>query len=668
MKKTSSYVLVGIIIVCASILAGCSEKITDSDKSPALSIHFSEKASVASLVSAIDTYQVIVTAPDLERIVAPLVYQDGYLLGQVIVPAGRARTFTVEARNKDGVVLFRGISTIDIPNFGRITLDIALEPVVPVIYATPRGQKGTLGGNFEVDIYLAHFPAVGEVHTQITLSEGPLDVTAVTRGAGVRTNAPEDILIAGGTIFYAVQAATAGSSPFVTSTGDIHLATISLSSDADWPINAVQSMISPRVTQLYDVNGAQLTPGSIYADQSSISLMGDRWQAAYGGAGGEVGFDVIATADGGFVIAGVTNSFGAGGTDVYLMKVNAFGSVLWEKTYGTSANDWGNAAAATNDGGFVIAGYTTGDLQVGTNGDAYLVKTDAAGNMVWEGRYGGDLAARANDVLATPDGGYMLIGSIYSPINGNWDMYAVKTDASGVMQWENNFGGNNDEGGNDVKRLPSGGYFLSGWTESYGAGSSDMYLVRIDDSGTMLWDTTFGGEGNDGANAAVLTADGNLLLSGWTTSYGNGFEDIYLLLADTAGAFIGQRTYGGANLDDGVAVIPDGSGGFIVAGLTYSLGAGSADVYVLRLDNAANVLWQKTYGGTGHEGAMTVAATLDGNYIVSGWTGDDIYVIKIDGSGNVAPLGLAEGPIVIRPSIPIVHSPQLRDGLGRNIK
>ena len=251
------------------------------------------------------------------------------------------------------------------------------------------------------------------------------------------------------------------------------------------------------------------------------------WEKTFGGSAWDGAESVQQTTDDGYIIAGTTESYGAGGGDVYLIKTDASGNTEWEKTFGSSAWDGAYSAQQTTDGGYIVAG---GTESYGAGGaDVYLIKTDASGNKEWEKTFGGSDYDEAYSVQQTTDDGYIIAGYICSGSAGPGDFYLVKTDASGNTEWEKTFGGSSDEYALSVVQTTDGGYIMAGATASYGAGNYDGYLIKTDASGNTEWEKTFGGSSGDSATSVQQTTDDGYIVAGDTYSYGAGAADVYLV-------------------------------------------------------------------------------------------------------------------------------------------
>ena len=367
------------------------------------------------------------------------------------------------------------------------------------------------------------------------------------------------------------------------------------------------------------LGGTGLTPG---------------WSTTYGGASADVALSVVPTADGGYVLGGRTASFGAGYYDGWLGKTDAHGILQWNQTYGSTGGDYGAAAVATADGGYALAGFTY-SFGAGME-DYWLVKTSANGTMEWQRTYGGANADWALSAVQTEDGGYALAGSTYSFGAGGWDAWLVKTYADGTFQWGLTYGGAADDHGHCVIQTADGGYALAGYTDSFGSGGYDAWLVKTNVNGVLEWQRAHGGPGSEEARVVVQTADGGYALACTTDSFGAGFYDAWLVKTYADGTFQWGLTYGGAGMDYASAVIQTGEGGYAVAGYTASFGAGLDDAWLVKTDAQGNMQWNRTYGGSLFDYAHAVVPTRDGGYVLAGSTDSggaglsDVWLVKTE--------------------------------------
>jgi hypothetical protein len=366
------------------------------------------------------------------------------------------------------------------------------------------------------------------------------------------------------------------------------------------------------------------------------------WTKTYGGSSNDNGYSVAQTSDGGYIIAGETYSYGAGGNDVYLIKTDADGDTLWTRTYGGSGWDAGLSVVQTGDGGYI----TTGSIEdfPHSNADIYLIKTDANGNTLWTKTYGGSDDDVGYSVAVTSDGGYIIAGVAHSDRAGNVpsDVYLIKTDADGDTLWTRTYGGSGWDYGYSVAVTNDGGYIITGETGSYGTGGYAVYFIKTDVNGDTLWTKTFGGNDDsdmDWGNSVVQTSDGGYIIAGVTGS--DRHLDVSFIKTDSNGDTLWTKAYGGSGNDRGNSVAVTKDGGYIIAGETYSYGAGGNDVYLIKTDADGDTLWTRTYGGSGWDYGFSVAQTSDGGYIITGGTHSygagevDVYLIKLGPEGTV---------------------------------
>ena len=312
--------------------------------------------------------------------------------------------------------------------------------------------------------------------------------------------------------------------------------------------------------------------------------------------------------------------------------------LLWDQTFGGSDYDVGNSVQQTADGGYVITGFTT---SYGAGGsDVWLIKTDASGNKQWDKTFGGSDSDRGNSVQQTADGGYVITGGTYSYGAGGGDVWLIKTDASGNKQWDKTFGGSDWDAGYSVQQTADGGYVITGTTFSYGAGVGDVWLIKTDAPGNKLWDRTFGGLYDDFGLSVQQTADGGYVVAGSTFSYGAGGRDVWLVKTDASGNKQWDKTFGGSGSDYGISVQQTAEGGYVITGETNSYGAGNYDVWLIKTDALGNKQWDQTFGGSSDDNGRSVQQTADGGYVITGSTfsygagGGDVWLIKTDALGN----------------------------------
>ena len=351
------------------------------------------------------------------------------------------------------------------------------------------------------------------------------------------------------------------------------------------------------------------------------------FQKTFGGTGSDAGVSCLQTIDGGYVITGLIENFGAGGTDIILIKTDALGDTLWTKTFGGSNDDGGRSFQQTRDSGFIITGFSVSFNNI------YLIKTNSTGNLLWTKTFGGTGSPEGESVIQTSDGGYFISGD-GSNIN------LIKTDANGDTLWTRNFGGTGPCKTYSVQQTNDGGYVITGYAHG-SVTSVDYYLLKLNATGDSLWSKTYGSMGDEEGRSLIQTNDGGYMIAGNTIfGFGATGEDIYLLKLDSSGNVLWSKTYGGINEDRAYSIVQTADMGFIISGSTMSFGAGDKDVYLLKTDSNGIVQWSKTFGGSGWDEARSVRKAADGGYIITGFSasfnaGDfDIYLIKTDANGN----------------------------------
>jgi hypothetical protein len=402
---------------------------------------------------------------------------------------------------------------------------------------------------------------------------------------------------------------------------------------------------------------------SLFAFASRIQLTkaaeppATEWTHPYGGANWDGAQSLVQAGDGGYVMAGSTLSYGAGGYDFLLVKTDANGNMQWNKPYGGSNDDMAYSVVQASDGGYAIAGWTK-SYRVG-GPDFCLVKTDASGNTQWSRTYGGTGSNYARSVVRTSDGGYAIAG--FTSPGGSFNFMLVKTDASGNMQWSKTYGGDYWERAYSVVQTSDGGYALAGYTESYGAGSEDFWLVKTDSSGNMQWNKAYGGTNIDDAYSVVQTSDGGYALAGDTASHIYGKTEAWLVKTDTSGNMQWSQTYGMPVEIDifAYSVVQGSDGGYALAGQDWNLilgdpNYGKSDFWLAKTDASGNIEWSKTEGGTGSEYAYSLVQTSDGGYALAGVTNSfgagnsDFWLVKIAPSNGGPPVDCG-WPVLVAP-------------------
>jgi hypothetical protein len=307
----------------------------------------------------------------------------------------------------------------------------------------------------------------------------------------------------------------------------------------------------------------------------------------------------------------------------------------WNRTFGGHYGDGVWSIQETNDGGYLLAGYTSSR---GEGSDLWLVKVDSEGRSLWNRIFGGSGEDAGYFVQNTRDGGSIITGSTKSYGVGEERLWLLKADSNGSKQWDRTFGGfvsSAGDGGWSVNETDDGGYIVTGYTKSYGAGGKDLWLIKTDSAGKKQWDKTFGGSEDDVGMSVIQAADGGYIVAGRTASYGSGKDDIWLLKTDFEGRELWNRTFGGA-LDDVGFLVVELDDGYAIVGRTESGSEGKRAI-LIKTDLLGTKKWETAYmkESTG----ISVQRTSDGGFIIAGRidspkTGKDAILIKTDPSGR----------------------------------
>ncbi len=334
------------------------------------------------------------------------------------------------------------------------------------------------------------------------------------------------------------------------------------------------------------------------------------WNQTYGGNQSDHIRSIEQTSDGGYIAVGFTRSFGASNWDFWLIKTGGYGNVEWNKTYGGASTDAGRSVQQTSDGGYIAVGLTMSD-------DLWLVKTDAYGNMEWNKTYGGSGYDDGYSVEQTSDGGYIVAGATSSYGAGSTDYWLLKTDVFGELEWNKTYGGNQPDGAHDVHQTSDGGYIVVGRADSFKTGIFDgeIWLVKTDEYGNVSWGWLSGWPDWDFADSVEQTSDGGYIVAGTRFSSYDTRYDFWLLKFYPNGTLDWNSVYARSGTSEDVAnsVQQTSDGGYVVAG-------GWGDFWLVKTDGAGNVEWNKSYGGAGSETAYSVQQTSDGGYIAAGDT------------------------------------------------
>jgi hypothetical protein len=347
------------------------------------------------------------------------------------------------------------------------------------------------------------------------------------------------------------------------------------------------------------------------------------WFQTYGGKYDDWCGQAQETADGGYVIVGTSDSFPVLNRNIYLIKTDKDGNMMWSKEYGSKySNEKGNAVQQTSDGGYIIAGEIETYDDVGWRRYyTYLLKTDSLGDTLWIGKYESHHYDQDISVLQTKDGGYIVLGR-----------KLIKVDAEGKEEWEKSYEGY------DIQGTSDNGFIIAGRNEISKSGHvvyPDLYITKINECGDLLWQKIYGGRYGEEGFSVQQTKDGGYIVVGEKDSYGAGVFDVYLLKTDKNGDTLWTRTYGGEDDDVGNSVLQTSDGGYIIAGWTDSFDARTWDIYLIKIDEKGDTLWTFIYGRKLNDRGSSIFETSDGGYVIAGITNSfgagefDIFLMKV---------------------------------------
>ena len=419
-----------------------------------------------------------------------------------------------------------------------------------------------------------------------------------------------------------------------------------------------------------------------------------QWQKCLGGIGYDQAQSIQPTTDGGYIMAGWTDSADGdvtgnhGSQDAWGVKISNTGSVQWQKVLGGTGSDYSTSIQPTPDGGYIVAGWTSstdGDITGNHGGyDAWVVKLSSTGSLQWQKALGGTADEYAESIQPTTDGGYIVAGYTLSNNgdvtgnHGNNDAWVVKLSSTGSLQWQKALGGTGYDSAFSIQPTTDGGYIVAGYTSSTDGdvtgnhGNQDAWVVKISSTGGLQWQKALGGSATDQAFSMQSSPDGGYIIAGYSNSIngdvtGNhGSQDVWVVKLNSTGSLQWQKALGGTSDDQAKSVQPTSDGGYIVAGITGSFDGnvtgnhGGQDAWVVKLNSTGSLQWQKALGGTNGDYAKSIQPTPDGGCIVAGYnfstngdvTGNhgsyDAWVVKL--GPELSTPGFVKEAIVVFPN------------------
>jgi len=362
------------------------------------------------------------------------------------------------------------------------------------------------------------------------------------------------------------------------------------------------------------------------------------WVAAYGGGDFDAARSVQEIASGGYIVTGETG-FGEGNGDYWVLNLNLDGAVNWEKSYGGTEADAAESIWQTTDDGYVVAGesmsFGAGEF------DTWVLKLGDTGTIEWQRAYGGADWELARSVQQTSDGGYIVAGSTSSFGAGLSDLWVLKLDSSGAIEWHYAYGGTDYDEAKAVRQTSDGGYIVAGFTGSFGAGNNDFWILKLTDAGAPSWQKTYGGNWDEEAKSIQATFDGGYIVLGDTMSFGVGWADIWVLKLNSDGTVAWEKTYGIQDSQSNAnAIEQTADGGYIVAGDNGGGGAG-IHYWLLKLNSTGGIQWERKYDIGDEDRGLAITSLAGGGYLAAGYTTSygagsyDALILRVDGDGKI---------------------------------
>ena len=369
-----------------------------------------------------------------------------------------------------------------------------------------------------------------------------------------------------------------------------------------------------------------------------------------GGNGFDAANFLIETRDGNYILGGRSNSYSNGNMNMNVVKVSPSGNVIWNRNYGEQESEEAYDGIACEDGGYIFVGYSDSFGAGSDMKDMWVVKTDAEGTKTWAKTYGTKTSIdEAHSIVASEDGGYLILGSTLSLANGKKSISLLKIDASGNKIWQKDFGGEKSTEANQLIKTDTG-YAIIGSTEAKGHGKWDIWLIAIDKEGNKTWDKTYGGADNEMANSIKIMPDGSFILVGYTYTFAEGSLDAWIIKTDKTGKKLWDKAIGGLSTDEAFGIAFNDKNEIIVAGYTdiyepdeyfNNISPLENNILLVKFDAEGEEVWQRSIGGNKSQSAKGIIATADGGFLLGGYTNEsdeekstDMLFLKVNDKGE----------------------------------
>ena len=355
------------------------------------------------------------------------------------------------------------------------------------------------------------------------------------------------------------------------------------------------------------------------------------WEKTFGGTGDDRAFYAANVGDG-YVVVGSSTSFEQGKTVACAVRFDHDGNQLWNHTYSENAGAEFRYVSSLQDG-FLLVGNT---FLASGNIDGYIMKLDTHGNPIW------NVTLRASEGInklfsGVTDGNNLIVTGLTEPqTNGTHSQaWIIKLDSNGNLVWNKTFGDSVESAARAVTLTRENCYMVAGYTDSSGDGNYDFLVLKLDANGNLLWGKTFGGLESDKAYTITSLAN-SCIIAGDTRSKGLGESDAWIIKIDLNGDMLWDQTSGGINFDSPTFITVSPDGGYLIAGTTFSFGNGERDFWLFKVSDAGKISWSCSVGRSGYEEAYGVLYAGGNDYVLAGWTNSigsggryDFYVVKV---------------------------------------
>jgi uncharacterized delta-60 repeat protein len=362
------------------------------------------------------------------------------------------------------------------------------------------------------------------------------------------------------------------------------------------------------------------------------------WERTFGGAQEDKAYGIATMLDDGVVVVGNRRLLSTFGQNAWILRLNRSGEIVWEREFGGRKGDEVYGVVATTDDGIVFAGNSRS--RGAGKSDVWVLRLDKSGNTVWERTFGGTDDDRARSIAATADGGFVIAGFTQSRGSPEGDAFIIKIDSAGELSWEQTAGGSRNDAVIHIATMSDGGLIATGYKDLGDPKGYELWVLRLNPQGRLLWDRTFGHGIFDAGTSVVPTADGGSVVVGVTSEDAYRRDDAWVIRLDARGKVVWEQTFGGPEPETAWSVVDMRDKGYAVLVSTSSYGAGSADAWLLRLDRDGALIWERMFGGKLWDRPTSAVLTADGGIFVAGYTTtqgagrEDYWLFRLDSDGR----------------------------------